>query len=181
MELDLPRGSAALLDRFVAEAEALSAEVFVEPTAEAVRERVRVLCDGARILAWSETHLPLGVGEALGGATLLSSEAPLRERARADVGLTGADGAVASIGALILGCRAGRSRDPSVLPPLHVAVLRRGDIHPDLASALDATAELRRTCSSVHLIAGPSRTADIELCLTLGVHGPGRVVIVVGP
>ncbi len=168
------------VQRFVTEATALAAEVFVESTAEGVRARVRDLIAGQRALSWDAEHLPYGVGAELDGAVLLEGE-DLQVRATAEVGLTGADGAIAATGALILGSRAGRPRTPSLLPPLHVAVLRREDIQPDLEAALAVHAELVATCSSVHIIAGPSRTADIELHLTLGVHGPGRVAIIVGP
>lgn len=180
-ELDRPKGDPALLNRFVTEARALSAEVFVEATIDAVHARVQAFCDGERVLAWSAEQLPYSLADALERAELVSPSDALPDQAAAAVGLTGADGAIACTGALLLGCRAGRSRTPSALPPLHVAALRRTDVFPDLASALAETVELRAACSSIHLIAGPSRTADIELVLTLGVHGPGRVVVIVGP
>jgi L-lactate dehydrogenase complex protein LldF len=162
------------LDRFIEAATALSAEVSVHDSAEAVQARVRALLDGSPALAWPAEHVPYGAAD---GVQLVDPSAG----ADATVGLTGADAAIANIGALLLGCRPGRPRTPSMLPPLHIAVLRREDIHPDRASALVATTALRSECSSVHLIAGPSRTADIELTLTLGVHGPGRLAIVIGP
>ena len=168
------------VQRFVAEASALAAEVFVEPTEDAVRARVRTLVAGQRALSWDAEQLPYGVDAELAHAQVLDGQ-DLDTRATAQVGLTGADGAIAATGALILGSRAGRPRTPSLLPPLHVAVLRPEHIHADLEEALVAHAALVATCSSVHIIAGPSRTADIELHLTLGVHGPGRVAIVIGP
>jgi len=166
--------------QFVQEATALTAEVFVEPTEEAVRARVRGLIEGRRTLSWAEAELPYGVGAELKHSEELDG-ADLQTRATAEVGITGADGAIAATGALILGSRGPRPRTPSLLPPLHVAVLRPEDIHADLEAALVAHADLVATCSSVHIVAGPSRTADIELHLTLGVHGPGRVAIVIGP
>jgi len=175
-----PPGSSDPVARFVEEAAALSAEVFVEPDAEAVRARVRGLVEGRRTLSWAADHLPYGVAGELERSDRLDGR-DLDTRAGAEVGVTGADGAVAATGALILGSRRGRPRAPSLLPPLHVAVLRPEDIHADLEAALVARVDLLAACSSVHVIAGPSRTADIELHLTLGVHGPGRVVIVVGP
>lgn len=156
------------LEEFACRARALSAEVCVEETAGAVEARVAELLQGHTVASWSE--LPYGLEPP-------ASSPP----AEASAGLTGADGAVASTGALLLIAGPGHERTPSMLPPLHVAILRRGDIHPDLPAALAATGDARDAASAVHLIAGPSRTADIELTLTLGVHGPGRLAIVIGP
>jgi L-lactate dehydrogenase complex protein LldG len=63
------------------------------------------------------------------------------------------------------------------LPPLHVAVLDAGNVVQELA-ALFAEAERRGMPSALTLITGPSRTGDIELVLTVGVHGPGELHLV---
>ncbi len=170
-------------DRFTAAARATAAEVFEEPSEDAVRERVRALVAGERVLAWDTPWLPYGVGDVLDAAgAIVPRDAPVAERAAASVGVTGCDGAIAEIGALALASRAGRPRTASLLPPLHVAVVRPDDLRPDLATFFAADAPgLLAESSAIHLIAGPSRTADIELTLTLGVHGPGRVVVILGP
>jgi len=160
-----------LLATFAAAAEALTATVFIEDDAAAVRARVASLVGDAPVLRWD--RLPYGLDPA-------GVDDPARWP-HTPIGVTGADGGIAATGALILGSRADQPRRPSLLPPHHIAVLRRGDIHDDLEAALTARRDLLDTCSSVHVIAGPSRTADIELHLTLGVHGPGRVTIVIGP
>ena len=159
------------LATFVAAAEALTATVFIEDDAAAVCARVASLIGDAPVLRWD--HLPYGLDPA-------GVDDPAQWPHTA-IGVTGADGGIAATGALILGSRADQPRRPSLLPPHHIAVLRRGDIHDDLEAALIARRDLLDSCSSVHVIAGPSRTADIELHLTLGVHGPGRVTIVIGP
>jgi L-lactate dehydrogenase complex protein LldG len=71
------------------------------------------------------------------------------------------------------------------MPSTHVAVVRRSDI------VLGMGEFFRRYRASADrdgallpylvFITGPSRTADIELSLTLGVHGPGRLIAVIGP
>ncbi len=174
--------SSDLQSRFVAEARALQAEVFEEPTADAVRDRVRALVAGERILTWRGDRLPYGVDEALQAATVVPADADVQTRADATVGVTGCDGAIAQTGALVLGSRPGSPRSASLLPEVHVAVVRPEQLHEDLAAALAGGGEaLLRECSALNLVAGPSRTADIELTLTLGVHGPRRLVVVLGP
>lgn len=171
-----------LRSRFVLEARAIHVEVFEEPSAEAVRERVAELIRGQAILAWAPNRLPYDVGQLLGLATLLPGDADVQLKATATVGLTGCDGAIAQTGALVLGSHAGSPRSASLLPTLHVAVVRPDQLHADLASALaDGGEALLQECSTLNLVAGPSRTADIELTLTLGVHGPRRLVVVIGP
>jgi L-lactate dehydrogenase complex protein LldG len=50
-----------------------------------------------------------------------------------------------------------------------------------MAEVFDVYRELLEGSASSTFITGPSRTADIELTLTLGIHGPGRVAVIVGP
>ncbi len=167
--------------QFVAEARAVHVEVFEEASAEAVRARVAGLIQDQPLLAWDAERLPYGVGRVIPEATLLPPDAPTEVKASATVGLTGCDGAIAQTGALVLGSRRGSPRSASLLPELHLAVVRPDQLVADLAAALEGSAELLTRCSTLNLVAGPSRTADIELTLTLGVHGPRRVVIVIGP
>jgi L-lactate dehydrogenase complex protein LldG len=71
----------------------------------------------------------------------------------------------------------------SLLPPLHIALLRVEDIHADMGQWIAGGGRLiLGSASYTNFISGPSRTADIELTLTIGVHGPGRLCIFcVGP
>ncbi len=105
-----------------------------------------------------------------------------RERAMgADLGLTGADFAVAETGSVVLRAGPGVSRIVSLAPPVHVAVVERGTV---LAGLDELFAMLRRGSGSgewtsyVNIISGPSRSADIEYTLVTGVHGPGEVHLV---
>jgi L-lactate dehydrogenase complex protein LldG len=99
--------------------------------------------------------------------------------AEADVGLTGVDLALAETGSLVLRSGPGRPRSTSLLPPCHVAVFDRGALVESLAQAsvfLEAWhAHDDGLGGVINLITGPSRTADIELTLTRGVHGPREV------
>ena len=103
----------------------------------------------------------------------------LRElAAEADIGVTGVDYAIADTGTCVLLPRRGVSRLVSLLPPVYVAVVERGQVLPDL----DTLVALRRHAFQsgdlgryMSLITGPSRSADIEYTLVTGVHGPGEV------
>jgi len=103
------------------------------------------------------------------------------EQARAEVGVTGCDRAIAETGSLALITGPGRSRAVSLLPPFHLAVVSRLNVCYTMAEFFDDCRPQLATASSCTFITGPSRTADIELTLTLGIHGPGRVAIVIGP
>lgn len=109
----------------------------------------------------------------------------LRQRlAHADIGLSGADFAIAETGTLALSALPGQMRGVSLLPPVHVAVIRSAHIVATLADALallqaEGEGLQERLTSCLALITGPSRTADIELSLTVGVHGPGELHLVI--
>ncbi|HRQ21907.1 MAG TPA: LUD domain-containing protein [Anaerolineales bacterium] len=62
----------------------------------------------------------------------------------------------------------------SLLPEIHIAVLKSEDIQPSLPDAMP----LIQNKNAV-FITGPSRTADIEMTLTIGVHGPKEVHVFV--
>ncbi|PYM37177.1 MAG: lactate utilization protein, partial [Candidatus Rokuibacteriota bacterium] len=100
--------------------------------------------------------------------------------AQADLGLTGVDLAIAETGTLVVRSGAGRPRSTSLLPPVHIAVFARTALIESLGQAgvfLEAwhRAEAPGEGAVVSFITGPSRTADIELTLTRGVHGPKEV------
>ncbi len=99
----------------------------------------------------------------------------------ADVGLTGVDHAVAETGSVVLLPRRGVSRLVSLLPPVHLAVVRRGEVLPGLDElfALQRLDHIEGGLGSyLNIITGPSRSADIEYTLVTGVHGPGEVHMV---
>jgi L-lactate dehydrogenase complex protein LldG len=119
-------------------------------------------------------------------AALANQRQNLRELlARADIGLSGADYAIAETGTLALSALPGQMRGVSLLPPVHVAVVRPSQIVASMADCLamlqdEGREDLQeRLTSCVSFITGPSRTGDIELSLTVGVHGPGELHLVI--
>ena len=89
------------------------------------------------------------------------------------IGVTKAICGLADTGAILIADGEGNPLQASLLPEIHIAVLCTSDILPSLADALTLPF-VRKTRSAV-VITGPSRTGDIELSLTIGVHGPGEV------
>jgi L-lactate dehydrogenase complex protein LldG len=63
-----------------------------------------------------------------------------------------------------------------LLPEIHIALLREQEIYENLAQVLNL--EEVKASSVAVLISGPSRTADIEMTLTIGVHGPGELHVI---
>ncbi|MCY4415596.1 MAG: lactate utilization protein [Chloroflexi bacterium] len=116
-----------------------------------------------------------------------SREGIRRRLADSSMGITGADYAIAETGSVIVLPRRGLSRLVSVVPPVHVAIVRQSDI----IGTLDDLFALRRLeyhqngqsgtadmGSYLNFITGPSRTADIEQTIVVGVHGPREVHMV---
>lgn len=180
----------ALLARFRAELKALKGIVFVADDEAAARERVLSLLaeHGARsVLTWDWQHIPLpGLAAALAeaGITALQPAPDNREACEAAAaGISGVDAAIASTGSLVVSTGAGRGRLPTLLPPLHVALLRQEQLLPDMEAWVaqqraEGLAQLGAR-SNYCIITGPSRTADIEKNLVLGVHGPGVLQVIV--
>jgi L-lactate utilization protein LutC len=98
----------------------------------------------------------------------------------ADLGITSVDWAVAETGTLALCSLPGQGRVVSLLPATYLAVITPVQIVPDLFDLFDRIGERKDDLpSNISLVTGPSKTGDIELKLTTGVHGPGNVNVVI--
>jgi L-lactate dehydrogenase complex protein LldG len=173
-------------------------QVSMEARVASVLERVRALAGEA-----VESDDPRGfVARAIAGKTAVASNAPflaecgiaglpevrsaitdreeLRELcATADVGITSADYALADTGTLVMLSSPQEARMISLLPPAHIAVVPRERILTGLDELFSLLPNPAESTSSMVLITGPSRTADIEQILVRGVHGPGVFSVVV--
>jgi L-lactate utilization protein LutC len=173
-------------------------EVSVEARVASMLERVRALAGEA-----VESNDPRGfVEKAIAGKTAIASNAEylvecgianlagvrsgitdreeLRELcATADIGITSADYALADTGTLVMLSSPQEARMISLLPPAHIAVVPRGRILTGLDELFSLIPNPADRTSSMVLITGPSRTADIEQILVRGVHGPGVLSVVV--
>ena len=173
-------------------------EVAIETRIASLLERVRALAGEAAV-----ADDPRGfVARAIEGKTAVASNAPflaecgittlpgvrsgIRDReelrelcASVDVGITSADYALADTGTLVMISSPQEARMISLLPPAHIAVVPRERILTGLDELFSLLPTPAETTSSMVLITGPSRTADIEQILVRGVHGPGAISVVV--
>lgn len=166
-----------LYDQFKQAATALSAEVFRVATPEDAVSFCRQIT--------AEFNQPALVGDShpLTNhiATCLSDlmmPCGRREAARATLGIAWYDLAIAETGTLVQNATSLGSRLAATLPPIHLALVPTGGLVPSLA---DVFARLARNPEQLPgylaFVSGPSRTADIERVLTIGVHGPERLII----
>lgn len=142
--------------------------------------------EASSFLAWDE--LPVsGVAAALqsAGFERLHHEVPDEGRIahnltylQVDIGVTGADAALAESGSVVFGHGAGRPRMASLAPEVHIVLLETHRIHRSLAHWAHEHPDRTRSTSNLVIVTGPSRTGDIEQRLNLGVHGPRHVHIV---
>ncbi|HEX7973562.1 MAG TPA: LUD domain-containing protein [Anaerolineales bacterium] len=129
-----------------------------------------------RATLWPTARLAeLGVEDCLRrlGVEIISPHAGKQSLASCDLGVTEADFALPETGTLALFSSPEKPRAVSLLPRVHLAVVHpealRADLHPIFAEA--------RQHNYMILITGPSRTSDIELTTTLGVHGPKALYV----
>lgn len=111
------------------------------------------------------------------------ARAAFRDRmSRAEIGIAEADYAIASTGTLAVLSMPSRPGSLTLVPPTSVIFVRIDRFVPDLAAALDAFGPDTLAANRMTLITGPSRTADIEKRIVLGVHGPKTLdVLVIWP
>jgi L-lactate dehydrogenase complex protein LldG len=86
---------------------------------------------------------------------------------------------LADTGSVVLASGPEEPRARSLLPEVHVSLLAEERILPDLEALFAALG--RDLPSALAIVTGPSRSADIEQSLTVGVHGPGEVHVVLLP
>jgi L-lactate dehydrogenase complex protein LldG len=96
-----------------------------------------------------------------------------------DVGVSTAQAAIAETGTLVLDSASERHRLVSLVPPVHIAVVNASAIVETLSDALTLLQKGKEISPAITFITGPSRTADIELTLTIGVHGPQELYVIV--
>jgi len=168
------------IGKFTAALQKLSGKVYRASSREDARAYVENLLHGrsavtsnAPFLAECGVHSIAGVRP--GGA----DREALREMcASLDAGITSADYALADTGSLVMISSHEEARLVSLLPPLHIALVPLERMLTGLDELYTLIPVPSDRSSSMVLITGPSRTADIEQILIRGVHGPGEIHVV---
>jgi L-lactate dehydrogenase complex protein LldG len=112
------------------------------------------------------------------GIELFTDQASIAAHASAaDIGISGMEFGVAESGSILQDAWSIESRLVSSLPPIHIALIDSSLIVPGITEAFEIVSKAFDR-GYVTFITGPSRTADIEVVLTIGVHGPVRLVII---
>ncbi len=181
-----------LFESFVTRAEAVSAEVHRFATrAEALEFVLNFITTlaGDRLqpsfAVWAACPFLSGLDaqELIERAPGLTFHVTRGSASTATVGISQMDFGIADTGTLLQNATEVSQRLVSTLVPVHIAILATGAILPDLPAALSRFAPemaegLAGPPAYLSFITGPSRTADIERVLTIGVHGPERLLIV---
>lgn len=163
----------AEIDRLIAEINALSGIAQRLDSAQ-VKQALRELVDKEKIkqaTLWSTEELArLRVADHLRDldVEIISGNADQHTMAQCDLGVTEVDFALPETGTLGLLASAIKPRAVSLLPRVHLAIVRPENLRADLHQVFE---EAKRH-NYLIFITGPSRTADIELTVALGVHGP---------
>lgn len=148
-------------------------------TVDSIPEALKALAaeqDIRKAVAWNTPFLnQLQIAGHLSslGVELVSPNASKHDLALCDLGITEADYLLPETGTLVLTSSAEKPRAVSLLPRVHLAIVRPEQLRPDLHQVF---AEAKNNPYLV-FITGPSRTADIELTVTLGVHGPKNLYV----
>ncbi|MAZ06638.1 MAG: lactate utilization protein [Halomonas sp.] len=93
--------------------------------------------------------------------------------------LTGTLGAIAATGSLVLWPDRHEPRLMSLVPPVHIALLKASEIHDNLYDMMMAQDWAAGLPTNVLLVSGPSKTADIEQVLAYGAHGPRELIVLI--
>ncbi|MGC2210232.1 MAG: lactate utilization protein [Candidatus Korobacteraceae bacterium] len=174
----------AMVESFKTRAEAVSAQVQRVATRELALELIlRLLREenvgdkpGSRAV-WADRLIGEAEKQRLQRAVPgLTFDVTRELAAEAKVGISRMDWALANTGTLVQAADAVDTRLVSTLPLLHIAVVSTAALLPDLSALLERVDP--RQSAYLSFITGPSRTADIERVLTIGVHGPARLTIV---
>lgn len=172
-----------LYEEFKINAEAVSARVYrvANSPGAALKFAEIVQEKGAKKVAVASSPLveSLRLNEVLGEDVSIHCRDLRLHSVEADLGVSGLDLAIAETGTLAQDAGDMDSRLVSMLPPVHVALVRTDCLVATLREALERyQRDLHTLPSYLTFISGPSRTADIERVLTIGVHGPGELHII---
>jgi len=185
-----------LLDQLVIQCENIHTKIVVTTKDELQENFSKVIEDlgGKSIVHWSDPRFDeYGLTEALvkekeSGVSVHEWNKDLGQRnidkaEQANIGITFSDVTLAESGTVVLHSDNGKGRSVSLLPKTYLAIIPKSTIVPRMTQATDKIHEIAkqngRMPSCINFISGPSNSADIELRLVVGVHGPVKATYIV--
>ena len=137
--------------------------------------------DGRCFMARDDAEVAAVLSQLTQGKRVATSDAPplTKDLFNFDVGVTKVQAAIAETGTLVLDSAAEKNRLVSLVPPVHIAILEASRIYATLGETLAALQSNGEVSPAITFITGPSRTADIELTLAIGVHGPQELYVII--
>jgi L-lactate dehydrogenase complex protein LldG len=173
-----------MIRRFTAELQQVSEEAHRLTTMDEARRKLRELLDELSCTRLGVIDRPI-CRELVAGlpAERLAWPEPqwtAKDMADLDAGLVAADYLLADTGSCLIACTTPQERMMCYLPPASIVVARPGQLVEHLPAVWDQVAS-RAADPNLRgefvIVTGPSRTADIEKILILGVHGPRRLIV----
>jgi L-lactate utilization protein LutC len=184
-------GLSQLISTFKAELESLGGRFYLAEDSGEAGKIIAHIAKGRNSRLAVKSRLPceeeMRIVEALAEAGTRAIEVGEGDRkgaintiANADMGISGADLAIAQTGTIAIATERDIDRLVTCLPPVHVAIVPLSALVRDFRDALPY---LRKRLGDqkpqvISFISGPSRTADIELRMVLGAHGPHELHVV---
>jgi L-lactate dehydrogenase complex protein LldG len=168
------------VEQFAAAARKVGAEVCETAGVEDAVAYIAAQAGGALVCPEFPSGERCGLAARLRAAGIEVIDAAFRDRAaHAAAGLSGANFAIAATGTVVLESTAEPVRLATTLPVRHFVLVDPAKIVPDSQAAVPILRRLHEQLPQAYLayITGPSRTADIERVLTIGVHGPKELHI----
>jgi len=174
-------GIEAQIQSFCERIEALAGKTYRAASADDARDYVSGVVAGRSAVASNAPILrECGITSLPGVQAGITDSDELRNIcSTAACGISGADYGLADTGTLVMLSSRQEARLISLLPPVYVALIDRERLLTGLDELLSLLPRPAEQTSSMVLITGPSRTADIEQILVRGVHGPGEIHVVV--
>jgi L-lactate dehydrogenase complex protein LldG len=182
-----------MIERFVQEASAVRAQVHRLTDKGQLVEKILEICahqsgeialSGPTLFGNTDVRAELGArGLSIFTDNQAGHEQTVAGLASCAVGVTAAEYAIAETGTIVLSSDEPDALLVSLLPPLHIAVVRSEQMIATMDEALARIGRERMgpgsSTRSVTLITGPSRTSDVELVLSIGVHGPKELHVII--
>lgn len=176
------RNGESVLERFIANARGWQAQVLETTPSRWPQDLLSLIEDKKlkRPMAGRGTELSAALAAAVPqlawyDAPLASFKSELFEQV--DAGITGALGGIAETGTLMLWPGVNEPRTLSLVPPIHIAVLRASRVYATWHEVVQAQAWAEHMPTNAVLVTGPSKTADIQRMLVYGAHGPRELHI----